>query len=240
MKPTIAPMAIRPKKSPIRAGNRAVTPPYENPKTAAAGYNSERPVLSVKPRNDTACRNKHRPRVGTRPKRSEIGAIASRPANPAKPITLIVIAARKWEIPRSTAKGTIWTMGMNTTNHVKANMTLRSQNAVVRLASARLQFSNTNTSRAASLGAGSCGGCPSGSKPIFSGSRTMNVAHETRPKTASKPRIKYVLRQPYAVMSVVANGGKINIPKLAPLEVMLSARPRLRVNQRTTVALQGT
>jgi hypothetical protein len=50
----------------------------------------------------------------------------------------------------------------------------------------------------------------------------------------------YALRQPQTVMSTVVSGGKTNIPKLAPLEVMLSANPRLSVNQRTTVALHGT
>jgi len=108
-------------------------------------------VLIVKPRNAIAWRSKHTPSVGNRPRLSESGPIASRPANPANPMTLTVLAARKGEIPRSIANGTIWTIGMNTTSHVKVKMAFNSQNALVPLASRRVQLSAAKRSGAAML-----------------------------------------------------------------------------------------
>src|ERR1700752_2557740 len=80
--PTISPTESLPKKSPINAGNSAVTPPYERPNSAADTYSGYNVWLEANPRNESACNERQVASEPSLPTRSEIGPIIRRPKKP--------------------------------------------------------------------------------------------------------------------------------------------------------------
>ena len=175
------------------AGNNAVLPPYPNPNSTADGNKTDESVLAANPPKATASAPRHAASVTRRPQRSESGPAISRPANPASPMALIRVAARTRGTPRSTANGTMCTIGRKMTSHVLVNTPINSQNGRVRRARA-----NVHASRASAAGLGSAraaggtsaGAMPSGYSPRASGSRTMNSAQTMRIAALPSPSSK--------------------------------------------------
>ncbi len=142
--------------------------------------------------------------------------------------------------PMSRAKNGTWTNGMVVVSRMTAKVSRNNQNESVLRASVKVQpVASFNTSLRPRFSSVVKVSLPSVWSPNNSGSRTIKRAAMIISTNMLAPRVKRLTRQFVRVIMYDESVGTTRIPQLAPHETIPNANPRWRLNQRTTVILQG-